>query len=849
MSNQTEILKNILENSLLPQRLDSHPWSRSLLVRQACSDTPDLLKSRPGQRLVVSLARLFTQMKPSTPPRKGKRLDTRWGEFGMLAAEYFVPILFGKPAPETLREAWGYIDQSILLFVYGKSPELLSEEEKAPYRLVGNEMEVAPNSTLSDWHRNGLDRLMGAILRRESYLSGSLSKPAVITHIGQRTDNVNSRFKKNLVVFWRYFFSILGIALLGGLIFGSIKAYKIYNQVLLVRQDAVNLRSIFSGSGTKLEQIRAAEPSLSTLSQDFTKLKNDSAPYLWLGPWLSWVPVYGGDLSSAQDLIPMVDSLLASAKLTYQAAAPLINGDGPSGITPSQLTEALVQSQSLLIQAKQKISEASSARSRIETERLSPEIRDLIINDIDPILPLMQDGLTVAEELPRLMGASTEGPKTYLLLVENEDELRPTGGLVTAVGKLLLQNGQISAPTFENEDQTINPLVDWSKPYPAAPWQLQQYMNSRVLLVRDTSWFTNFPTAALYADTLYSYVSNSSVDGVIAFDQEFLVDFLKTTGPIQVEGVSYPINSSNVIEFMRSAKTPTAADLASPDWNNKLFIKLISDALLEKLTSGAIPLIDLTMVLLQDLNEHHLLLQVDSPVLTTVLANHRWDGAIHPAQGDFLMAVDTNVGFNKTNAVVSENMIYDVDLTNASSPTSTLTITHKNNAVGMICRQWDKIRLPEEENYPINDCYWNYLRVYTSAGAKLLDAAPQFVPANWMLVKQDVPARVDTLDEGIKGVQTFGTLQVVPGGESLATSFSFSLPSTIIQTISGKSTYHLFVQKQPGTLANPLTIRIHLPNNSTVVSSQNGAVVQDNNILYQINLQTDVDFTVVYTFP
>ena len=118
----------------------------------------------------------------------------------------------------------------------------------------------------------------------------------------------------------------------------------------------------------------------------------------------------------------------------------------------------------------------------------------------------MKDGLSVAEELPRLMGATSEGPKTYLLLVENQDELRPTGGLVTAVGTMLMQNGRISSLTFENEDlggnQQVNPLVDWSKPYPAAPWQLQQYMNSPVLLIRDTSWFTNYPTAALYAETL-----------------------------------------------------------------------------------------------------------------------------------------------------------------------------------------------------------------------------------------------------------------------------------------------------------------------------------------------------------
>jgi len=63
------------------------------------------------------------------------------------------------------------------------------------------------------------------------------------------------------------------------------------------------------------------------------------------------------------------------------------------------------------------------------------------------------------------------------------------------------------------------------------------------------------------------------------------------------------------------------------------------------------------------LNEHHLLLKFDGPSMTDILARHRWDGTVRPKKGDFLMAVDTNVGFNKTNAVVTSTMVYDVDLT------------------------------------------------------------------------------------------------------------------------------------------------------------------------------------------
>ena len=153
--NQLETLKGILENRLQPQRLDAHPWTKSLIVLASSKDTAGLQDRGPGQQLVIAIEKIFVQMMPRTAPRHGKRLDTRWGEFGIVAAQYFAPLSLGAPVPATLREAWGHIDQSILYFAYGKSENSLSTEEKERYKLVGDELEVAANSTLSDWHRKG----------------------------------------------------------------------------------------------------------------------------------------------------------------------------------------------------------------------------------------------------------------------------------------------------------------------------------------------------------------------------------------------------------------------------------------------------------------------------------------------------------------------------------------------------------------------------------------------------------------------------------------------------------------------------------------------------------------------
>jgi hypothetical protein len=212
------------------------------------------------------------------------------------------------------------------------------------------------------------------------------------------------------------------------------------------------------------------------------------------------------------------------------------------------------------------------------------------------------------------------------------------------------------------------------------------------------------------------------------------------------------------------------------------------------------------------------------------------------------MAVDTNIGFNKTNAVVESSLSYDVDLTNPSAPTSSLTVIHKNNADEIVfCKQWGKVLAKGEQGYPITDCYWNYLRIYMTKGTKLLGATPQSVPDNWMILQQKKQGQVDVLQEDVAGVQAFGSLQVVRGGQSLPISFQFALPPNVLKTDSGKIVYYLKAQKQPGTLAPPITIRVHLANNASIETVPTKATIDGHNITYQTNLATDFEFKIVFS--
>ncbi len=842
-----EALKFILENSFSPENLDSHPWTRSLLAGQV-----DNSKASPGQCLIIAIANLFVESMPSIPPRHGKRLDTRWGEFGLLAAQYFAPILYGVPTPASLRDAWSRIDQSILLFVFKEPENQVDQLKKDTYKLISGESEVAPHSTLSDWHRKGLQRLLESMIAREAYLSQRNNKPALITANGKELHVLSSTMKRqssHIKIWTRFATLVILLFLLGFFFFGSLKAYRVYEKALLLQQNATALRESLSSSDSRVEQIRQAGPAISAFRSGFIDLKGEVEPLLWVTPWLGWVPEYGGELAASQDLIEYADSLLGSIDIIFQAMNPLLEDD-LKNLTLNKLVIFFETVRPELLVARLELDTAFAARARLHPERFSPEIRGMIINDVDPTVALLDDSIDLALEIHRVLGASSDGPKTYLLLAQNEDELRPTGGFITAAGTVLVQEGDVSDPVFRNSGY----LDNWEKPYPAAPWQLSHYMNSPVLIFRDSTWFTNYPTTAEYAEQLYSYTSGHSVDGVIAFNQQFLVRLLEVTGPLEIPGnPPVLIGYGNVIDVIRKSKQPTPEDLTNPEWDNKHFLNEIAPILIDKLLSGQVDLEKLAEAMLASLDEKSLLLQVDNQVISDFLFKNGWDGSVQPKYYDFIMIADSNIGFNKTNAVVSTGLSYEVDLRNLLSPSSVLLVKHQNNANEMFtCSQWGKERIPGENDYPITDCYWNYMRVYRPAGTSLIDSVSQFVPANWMLNYHSVPPQIDELgNENIPGVQVYGTLKVIPGGHTETTIMRFNLPMSVVQMqVEDKLlSYKLRVQKQPGTSNTLLHIKVVLPAGVSIYRVPDAATIDDATITFDASLQKDVLFEIFFYLP
>jgi hypothetical protein len=81
---------------------------------------------------------------------------------------------------------------------------------------------------------------------------------------------------------------------------------------------------------------------------------------------------------------------------------------------------------------------------------------------------------------------------------------------------------------------------------------------------------------------------------------------------------------------------------------------------------------------------------------------------------------------------------------------------------------------------------------------------------------------------------------VIAGGESRELAFAYDLPPSAVQPNGTKSRYRLSVQKQAGTDAIPLEVRVRLPSDARAVTSwPKPTSIDQDELIYELSLQTD----------
>lgn len=203
-------------------------------------------------------------------------------------------------------------------------------------------------------------------------------------------------------------------------------------------------------------------PLLHDAYQEFSAMEGDLHPLLPVLDWIGRLPGPGKYAGQAGPLLAYAKNGLLALDLTARGLSPILDQLSQASQSTSSLemvVTELAQSRAKFEAASSALDEAGAARKHIQLDLL-PQPAQAAIRKVDAKFDLAQGGLILLSVLPQLAGTDTE--QTYLLAAQNNDELRPTGGFISALGLLKVKSGQITA--FSMQDSFA--IDDYSKDYP-----------------------------------------------------------------------------------------------------------------------------------------------------------------------------------------------------------------------------------------------------------------------------------------------------------------------------------------------------------------------------------------------
>lgn len=554
------------------------------------------------------------------------------------------------------------------------------------------------------------------------------------------------------------------------------------------------------------------------------------------------LPGWGDNLMVLYPTLEAADALIHTADQLLAAAEPLIEpaSDGGSGTaedTLPHILDTLETGQAQIDAAHADFVRAQQARAEIgDPTRLSPRLRAAVA-EIDRMLLVTDQAFAMLEAAPAALGA--EQPHHLLVLVQNADEVRPTGGFISSTVYLVVERGQITEMTVLNSDA---PEIDRFSNfiYDPPPYPLYAYMGLPIWAFRDANWSPDFPTSATAAASLYTAGRNVPVDSVIAINQYTLPDYLRVLGEVRVQDGTV-VTAANAVDTFRQLHKGWH-EHGEP--SRKAFIGEIATVLFERLLSvrSQSDYYRLSQATWETASRRDLLIYSEIPAVQAAVERLGWDGGVPLEAGDYLYVVDSNIGINKTDLNIRREIFYHVSLTRPDQPFASLTLQYRNESPGQNGRACPTGSREQDYYAVADDCYVDYLRLYLPDGAQPLDMPAFALPADFWLPLDPAAGRVAAeFDQRRKEV--IGGLMIVEAGETVTADFAYTLPASTLLTANpdGTLSYHLLVQRQPGVPAYPLKVQIDLPPGAQVIDAVPQPAEQDERaLLFDLTLAADV---------
>ncbi len=389
------------------------------------------------------------------------------------------------------------------------------------------------------------------------------------------------------------------------------------------------------------------------------------------------------------------------------------------------------------------------------------------LSDADDYAPDIKKALQI---LPRVLAVGTP-TKRYMIIMQNDKELRPTGGFMTNYATFKISNGLLDSDFSSKDMYSVDLTLDEIDAYtdfPDPPYVYGSLLKVERWYARDMNSSPDFVTSMDQFLKFYNMAGRINpyeikpVNGIIAIDTNVISELLEVTGPVTVNGITY--TKDNVVLELEKIASLALAEQANRkrvlgDLMQGMLINVFeSDSnLWPKLIEKGI---DLAV-------RKHISFYIFDDEVQALLDKYGIGGRVkEDVNGDYSMIVSTNLGGDKTNWFTSKKVDHSLEKQDdrwVRTVKLTYTYTQPSSEYGALVKRFK-----------------DWVRVYAPAGSELISVEGSEAPA------------YNISDQERDKVWFSGYLELGPG-ESKEITFKYYLPSDAIN-----NNYKLTIQKQSG---------------------------------------------------
>ncbi|HXK41069.1 MAG TPA: DUF4012 domain-containing protein [Candidatus Paceibacterota bacterium] len=354
-----------------------------------------------------------------------------------------------------------------------------------------------------------------------------------------------------------------------------------------------------------------------------------------------------GKLKSAKNLVE-------AGKLLAEAGKSM--SDVPLPNLLSVETQGLGPFKNALISAGKNLSKASALLAKVSADDLPKDKREAFLefqSKLPELEGIVSDAVEYTSFLERFLGAGlatsdvrgTSDVK-YLILFQNDSELRPTGGFPGTYAVVTFKDGRLDGFLVDDVYNLDGQLKENIIP----PKPLQHITPNWGM--RDANWFVDFSASAQKTMEFFKKEAGYEIDGVITMSPRMISDILKVVGPIEMPEYGFAVSDENFLSTIQ-AEVEYGDNREQP----KKVVVDMAPKLLERINSSDPgKWLDIFNVFVSGLDKKDILMYFKDLSLEQFVANKEFGGLIKNTDEDYLMVTLTNVKGSKTDRVTDNSI-------------------------------------------------------------------------------------------------------------------------------------------------------------------------------------------------